>query len=319
MLFSCFLGFLISNKFEIQKKNNASQEEEITRKNFNYQFINPILECDVDISLNNQLSSLKSSTRDIIDQEKNNQNITFAAVYFRDLNNGPWLGINEDEYFSPASLIKLPTLMTYLKKADINPSILQQKLTVKIDSNSGSDIQNIKPSESLQNNQEYPIEELLRRMIVESDNDAYNTLIDNLSPEETYKIFKDLDIDISKAFSNPNGDIITVQEYASFYRILYNASYLSQEMSEKALSLLSQTEYQNGLVAGIPKNITISHKFGERKFTETQETQLHDCGIVYAPKKPYLLCIMTRGKDITKEATTIKKISQHIYQTIINQ
>ncbi len=28
------------------------------------------------------------------------------SVYFRDLNNGPWFGINEKEEFSPASLLK---------------------------------------------------------------------------------------------------------------------------------------------------------------------------------------------------------------------
>ena len=311
------LGFFIANRSFYQ--NQDTNKDEIIRKNFNYKFINPILECNPNISLNNNLTSLKKSVQQIIDQEISNKDISFAAVYFRDLNNGPWFSINATEYFSPASLIKVPILMAYLKKAEDDPSILQQKITNVVDNNSGSNIQNIKPSTTIEPNHEYTIEELLERMIINSDNDAYNDLANNLTSDELVRIYKDLDVDISRAFTNPNGNIITVKDYASFYRILFNASYLNQEMSEKALELLSKSEYKEALVAGVPSNTTVAHKFGERKYLDTGETQLHDCGIIYAPKKPYLLCVMTRGSDITKANSTIKQISQKVYQTITSQ
>jgi beta-lactamase class A len=41
------------------------------------------------------------------------------SVYLRALNNGDRLGIDEKEYFSPASLIKVPVLMAYLKKSEL--------------------------------------------------------------------------------------------------------------------------------------------------------------------------------------------------------
>jgi hypothetical protein len=59
-----------------------------------------------------------------------------------------------------------------------------------------------------------------------------------------------------------------------------------------------------------------SHKFGERKFLDSGETQFHDCGIVYLPKKPYLLCIMTRGTDLNKATKVIKNISQAVYKNL---
>lgn len=313
-----FFGFFLSNKVFPQKQQ-SDDSEEIIRKSYNYKFINPILECNPNISLNNNLTSLKKSVQQIIDQETSKKDISFASVYFRDLNNGPWFSINANEYFSPASLIKVPILIAYLKKAEDDPSILQQKIVNTIDPNSGSNIQNVKPSTTIEPNKEYTIEELLNRMIINSDNDAYNDLANNLSSEELVKVYQDLDVDISKAFTNPNGNIITVKDYASFYRILFNASYLNQDMSEKALNLLSQSEYKEALVAGVPKNIVVAHKFGERKYLDTGETQLHDCGIIYAPKKPYLLCVMTRGTDITKANQTIKGISEKIYQTLTIQ
>lgn len=313
LVFTFFVGFFLAFKI---KNNDPPEENQIIRKNFNYTYINPILECNTDIEQNNNLSSLKETIGDIINREVAKKDISYSAVYFRDLNNGPWFGINANEYFSPASLIKVPLLITYLKKAEDDPSILQKEITNTVDSSSGTNIQNIKPETTIEPNKKYTIEELLERMIVYSDNDAYNDLSSNLGNDELMKIYQDLDIDISKAYNNPNGNIITVKDYASFYRILFNASYLNQDMSEKALSLLAKSEYQDALVAGIPQNISIAHKFGERKYLDTGEVQLHDCGIIYLPKKPYLLCVMTRGTDISKANQTIKAISEKIYQTL---
>jgi len=315
IIFSFTLGFFFSQKNQNNSSKTHNDQEQIIRKNFNYQYINPILECNPDLDQNNNLSSLKKSINQVVDQEIQKKNINFASIYFRDLNNGPWIGINEKEYFAPASLIKVPVLITYLKKAENHPEVLQTKIPLIVTPD-GDSIQNIKPSVSLAPDQEYTIEDLLEKMIIYSDNDAYNTLSQNLTNDEILKVYKDLDIDISKAFTNPNGDIITVKDYASFYRILFNASYLNQDMSEKALAMLSQTQYKDAIVAGVPKNISVSHKFGERKFLDTGETQFHDCGIVYLPKKPYLLCVMTRGGDLQKSSQVIKNISQKVYQDL---
>jgi len=315
IIISFGLGFFLSQKIQNDFHQIRNNEGEIIRKNFSYKYINPILECNPDLDQNNNLSSLKNSINQVINQEIQKKNINFASIYFRDLNNGPWIGINEKEYFAPASLIKVPVLITYLKKAENHPEILQTKIPLIVTPD-GDSIQNIKPSVSLAPNQEYTIEDLLEKMIIYSDNDAYNTLSQNLTNDEILKVYKDLDIDISKAFTNPNGNIITVKDYASFYRILFNASYLNQEMSEKALAMLSQTKYKDALVSGVPQNIAVAHKFGERKFLDTGETQFHDCGIVYIPNKPYLLCVMTRGGDLQKSSQAIKNISQQVYQTL---
>lgn len=306
------VGYFTENKFASDPKN----QEEIIRKNFSYKYINPILECNVDLELNNKLDSLKNNVQDIIQDQINQKNITFASVYYRDLNNGPWFGINEDEYFSPASLVKVPVMIAYLKKAETDPLILQKKIVNTPNIQDGSNIQNIKPSVSIAPNQSYTVEDLINKMIINSDNDSYNTLAENLDQNELADIYQDLDVDISKAFTNPNGNIITVKDYASFFRILFNASYLNKDMSELALSILTQTDYKDGLVAGTPNNITIAHKFGERKYLDTGETQFHDCGIIYLPQKPYLLCIMTKGTDFNHLSQVIQEISSTVYQNL---
>ncbi len=312
ILIFLIIGIIIGKKIYSVPEESLQQE---VRKSFNYKFISPLLECNSNTPSNN-LSTIKHQVQDVINQQINQKNISFASVYFRDLNNGPWFGINEKEYFTPASLVKVPVLITYYKKAEKNPEILKQTIINKEDLNSGSQIQNIKPSEILTPNLDYTINDLINRMIIHSDNDAYNDLVNNINGDEIVKTYNDLDVDISKAFTNPNGNILTVKDYASFFRILYNASYLNKDMSERALDLLSQTDYKQGLVAGVSKNIPIAHKFGERIYSDTNEVQLHDCGIVYLPQKPYLLCIMTRSQNIDKATETIKLVSKKVFEYI---
>jgi hypothetical protein len=76
------------------------------------------------------------------------------------------------------------------------------------------------------------------------------------------------------------------------------------------------TEFDQGIVAGVPKGVTIAHKFGEREVVGEPEKQLHDCGIVYYPKHPYLICIMTRGSDFEKLAQGIRELSELVYKEI---
>jgi len=146
-------------------------------------------------------------------------------------------------------------------------------------------------------------------MIINSDNDALAMLDDSFWDNESNKVQKDLGVEVSDG--NSTDDFITVKGYASLFRILFNASYLSRDNSEKALKMLSGVEFKKGIVAGVPPEIVVSHKYGERQLCDI--SQLHDCGIVYYPNHPYLLCIMTRGSDYNKLASVIKDISKTIY------
>ena len=93
------------------------------------------------------------------------------------------------------------------------------------------------------------------------------------------------------------------------------ASYLNEKYSEKALELLTRTEYKNGLVAAVPKEIVVAHKFGERNNVQS-EKQLHDCGIIYYPDHPYLLCIMTRGSDYGTLEIAIQDVAVKVYRSL---
>ncbi len=205
-------------------------------------------------------------------------------------------------------------MIAYYKLAETNPGLLSQQLVYQpLENNIPQDIL---PTRNISIGQSYSIDELIKRMIVYSDNSAYEILYEHIDAAPLTQIYSDLNVDINKAIKDPAGNIVSVKNYASAFRILYNSSYLSKQMSEKALELLSQTDYKDGLVASLPSETIISHKFGERFFQSTNERQLHDCGIIYLPQRPYLLCIMTRGKDFAQLSLSIKTISQQIYTAL---
>ena len=310
------IGLSIGKIVFVQKSSNELPIEEDQMKEVRadgYKFISPLLECEIGSKTGRLtgLNSLQKEVKNFIESEKNSGKISDAAVYFRDLNNGPWFGVNEHAAFSPASLLKLPVLMAYYKKSETDVELLDKKVKFE-----GKDIllqQAIAPTNSIEVGREYIIGDLIERMMIYSDNAALTVLENNIEPALIDRIT--LDLGVETATEATPEDFMSVKGYSGLFRILYNASYLEKRLSEKALEILSRTEFKNGLVAGVPKSIIISHKFGERELSGGIK-QLHDCGIVYHPNSPYLLCIMTRGSDLGSLALAIAKISSVTFNEI---
>ena len=94
-------------------------------------------------------------------------------------------------------------------------------------------------------------------------------------------------------------------------------------MSEKALNLLAQSKYNKGIRAGIPAHIKVAHKYGKRDETlaggRIHNLQLHHFGLVFHPKKPFIIGVMTRGADVETKLQVIKALSEITYQEVDNQ
>ncbi len=304
-----YLGTLYDGTLVSRSQDNGNHEI----REGGYKFINPLLECETnqDSGLINLLS-LKKRVEGIVSAADNRGAVNEVAVYFRDLNNGPWFGINEKEKFSPSSMLKVPLMISFYKDSEKNPQIL--KKTVKTGQILYRQDQFFPPEKGIAPNEVYSIDELINYMIQESDNDA-KELLHLYKDMDTYlEVFSNLGIELPADTNEEN--FMDIQSYASFFRILYNASYLNREMSIKALENLSKTRFNIGLVAGVPKGTLVAHKFGERGNLASGDFQLHDCGIIYHPQKPYLLCLMTRGRDFGQLSGVISDISAAVYKYI---
>ena len=285
----------------------------------NYRLLNPALSCGARDAISKvSYRTFRERLESDIEQMKQEGNVQTAAVYFRDLERGPTFGIDERTKFIPASLLKVPLLITYFRLAEDDPAILKRNLLMSASSTYEPREQGLPPQQSIEKEKAYAVEDLLFRMIAYSDNRSYALLWNDIESMSTeYSLVNETLSELG--LTNPENDIaeetFSVKSYAFLFRVLYNASYLTTELSEKSLEYLSATEYAEGLRKGVPLAVPIAHKFGIRELP-SGERQLHDCGIVYYPDNPYLLCVMTRGDDFQELAGVITYLSKAVYEEV---
>lgn len=308
------LGFCVA-KFGIKNNHDAISIREYDQR---YQFIRPLLICQIDEQTENyEYKPLEEKIESFINQSVKTKQLIRGSVYFRDLNTGRWIGVNEEKLYSPASLLKVPIMMSYFKEVENDPDILNKKYlyTQKPD-----DINPLITKRILQSGKEYSVMDLIRGMIIQSDNSAKDILSSHINPNilnETYN-----SLDIHGAYDLPHKSYeISAKKYALFFRVLYNGTLLSREMSNKAILLLNEVEFDKGLRAGTPENIQVAHKYGINAVSDGKgyKVELSDCGIVYSKPSPYLLCVMTEGDNPYVLADVIKKIAEIVYRSVITE
>lgn len=271
----------------------------------------PILDIDPDHEFR-EYRPFRHRVVALIEERRKKGDLQEASVYFRDLDNGPIVGVNESAPFRPASLLKLPIMIGYLKARETDPTVLRRRLALRPPPLRPTRPA-FPPSQALVPGSEYAVDELLTAMIARSDNDAAHTLIADMREQDYLQVYSDLGLRIPN--TRDIDDPISVRAYASFFRILYNSSYLDRAMSERALRYLAASEFTGGLRAGVPAGLTVAHKFGESDDGKGL-LQLHDCGIVYHPRDPYLLCVMTKGRDMARLAAFIAGVSALVYRRV---
>lgn len=113
------VGFVAGNSFSLSEL--ASPDTDITQSNTKYRFISPLLECgDYQASnlMNKDAATIKSRLNDYIKARKEADLASSVSVYFRDLNNGPYVSISANTLFTPGSLLKLPVAISAYRLAE---------------------------------------------------------------------------------------------------------------------------------------------------------------------------------------------------------
>ena len=277
-----------------------------------HNFINPLLFVDNSCE-SESLFTIKQSLESYIDTNKKTGELTSASVYLKEFNSNDWISINDNEKYKPGSLLKVPELITFLKMNEETPGLLNKEIL--FDRYLVTDKKPVFLSKSIQIGHKYTVRQLLEYMITYSDNNATMLLNNNINIETFQKIFTELGLEAPdwKAGNYP----ISAKDYSLFMRALYNGAVLNINDSEFAVKLLSKCDFKDGIVKGLPANTKISHKFGESG--DAIEKQLHESAIVYLSEKPYLITIMTKGKDNKKLAEIMSHMSTLVFQDILNR
>lgn len=326
LLVAALLGAIISYSFvSISKKNEqqfvATEEPKIQssfvnncgfniRRLAGHQFIKPLLFAERACE-DQAFSTIKSSVTGIIDNLKAKKEIDNASVYIRIFKDGQWMSINDDAKFRPGSLFKVPLLITYLRLSEEKKGVLEAKIPFNKVTNEAKEFKQEFVKDAIVMGNSYTVKELLTYMICHSDNNATMLLMNSIPFAEFQKTFTD--IGLSKDLTQ-NDAVISAKDYSSFWITLYNGSYLNFTNSEFALSLLSRSDFKDGITKNIPSSVKVAHKFGEKG--DANYHAFSETGIVYANNTPYLISIMTEGKEQTKLPSAIQEISSVVYNNI---
>jgi beta-lactamase class A len=269
-----------------------------------------------------ELKPFRYKVDGLIGQEIAEGNASSVSVYFRDLNNGNWFGIREQELFSPEHQMKLPLMIAYFKRAETNPLVLRKKITIPSAMDDEREPRYLRPPKKLEPGKAYSVNELIFRMAAYGDNNAYALLAANLPLKYLRKIQTDLYVNYDPSKKE---DALSLSAYASFFRVLFNASYLSEEMSDKALRYLSRSAFRGGMAAGLPPGVDLASKAGERVTSvagqkrDGEQLQLHEFGIIYHPERPFLLGVTARGDDFDGLSAVIRDITRLVYAEVDRQ
>lgn len=228
---------------------------------------------------------------------------TDIGMYFEYLPSGTSIGINDkDEYFQ-ASLIKVPMAMVMYKHIESGDASANDTLTLaEEDLDDGYGKLYEKGA-----GYKLTVQDAIDVMLVDSDNTAYKALFKKY-PTFLDEIFDFLDLPKD---STNNLPVVSPKNYASIFRALYLSSYLRPEFSNEVLEILTYTNFHNKIPAGLPKGIRVAHKIGVLR----PESMFSDCGIVYVPDRPYILCAMVRGTE-EQANQQISTISKMIYEYV---
>lgn len=252
-------------------------------------------------------------------KESKTEGLTTAGIYYRDLNSSAWFGLNEYEEFVPASLLKMSYALAAYKEGEEDTSFLGRGFTYTWDiAEETKRRNNAETDTELVVGQSYTARDLIQIMIIKSDNGARDMLQSVIGEKYLDEVFTYLGIHVPEAVNNFE---MSTADYALFFRMLYSSTFINEVHSEELLSILTKTNFPYGITQYLPSKIATAHKWGVYNFPRsadgTEFQELHDCGIVYHPEKPYLVCVMTKGVNQEILSKFIAEVSRIIYEDTV--
>jgi beta-lactamase class A len=246
--------------------------------------------------------------------------LNHVSVYYFDGDPLHKVSINASESWDPASTIKLYAAMYAFDQVNHGGINLDQLITIEA--------KNVASSQSYPNGygtlnkgDQVTVSRLIEQMITQSDNTAYNTLLDLLDRQQITKYIHDLGLINSSIGAKLNLDdnqqqyeftalgygpnLITAEDFGRAF-ILIKGGRLPG--SSELFNILSRQKLNSMLPAHLPDNTTVAHKTGEL------DPYYHDGGIIVDPHKSYVLSVFS---DMGSP-NVVAHISDLIYTTDVN-
>ena len=249
----------------------------------------------------------KKKIEKIISQVEGN-----VCINFYDLNKNNGFSVNGDKKLLSASMIKLLILAELMKKISENKFSLADTVMMANFMKIGGD----GVLKELNTGHHFTLKELATLMIIISDNQATNILIDFLGMENINQLGKELDLKetflgrkMMDAEARKKGydNYTCADDISLLLKLIYQEKLINKEASQLILDILLRQQQGERLQRYLPSDIKIAHKCGDLDNLE------NDGGIIWLGDRAYILVVLTNGMPNLQCKQTIGKISKFIY------
>ena len=238
------------------------------------------------------------------------------GVYYKNLVTGAEFGVNENDAFLAASVIKFPLLLHVLTRAAKGEIALSDRLVVenweKMPSCGGLN--------QFTDAVEADILTLCRLMIVLSDNTATNKLYRFCGLENCNAAFREMGLEktvvrrlLFDAEASARGlqNTICPREMGQLLEQLYRGEFVSPEVSRQAIDILLKQQIDHKLDGKLCGEVPIAHKTGE------DDCLSNDVGIVYG-KEPFVICFAGHDTDVYRWEDLIRRAAYDLVHAQTN-
>ena len=235
-----------------------------------------------------------------------------VCINFYDLNKNNVFSINGDKKVLSASMIKLLILAELMKKISENKFSLSDTIMIADSMKTGGD----GVLKELNTGHHFTLKELATLMIIVSDNQATNILIDFLGMKNINQLGREIDLketflgrkmmDI-EARKKGYDNYTCADDISLLLKLIYQEKLINKEASQLMLDILLRQQQGERLQRYLPSDIKIAHKCGDLDNLE------NDGGILWIGDKAYILVVLTNGMPNLQCKQTIGKISKFVY------
>lgn len=237
------------------------------------------------------------------------------GLYYKNLNTGGTIEINEEESYLAASIIKLPILIETLNQ--IKDGVIRDDMMITLMEE--DKVPSCGALNYMHNGIEVTIKDLYTLMIVLSDNTATNILINKLGIENINKTMNSLGLKNTRVnrllydeMEQKKGkeNYFSPKEMGLLLQQIYNGELIHEKISEEIQRIMKLQLMDSKIPYLLPEDTVIAHKTGEA----TGIT--HDVGIIYS-KNPFILCFASNKTIIPIAEDALKKIALLCYEESI--
>lgn len=256
-----------------------------------------------------------------------------VGLYIEDLESGELFTVSPDEVHVACSLVKTPMQALFLKDANEGKFLIDKKVSIPSEKRVGGTglICHLEPEVEL------PWKDVMKLMIIVSDNSATNAVVDLLGLEKINLFFKSIglaDTEMQRkmmdmdAIAAGKNNYTTAADMGRLMKMIAEGALVSKQISDSVFETMTRQFYVAKLPALLPTTpsfaplkekrnpkpgtITVANKTGDLPKTE------HDTGIFILPGgRKYIIAMLTSQLASEKEgAACIAKVSKVVYEAL---